>query len=118
MSGYEKIIIVGNIGSIEVLPSKQGPDYLRISVAANRGSGDKKTKTWYNVVLYGKMVENIPSLLKVLRVGRSVLCEGWPKNKAFIKKDGSPGVDNTIMAEKLPVLLDAASTSDPGTNQN
>lgn len=110
--GYEKIIVVGNIGSVDVLDSKTGKKYLRISVAANRGSGETKTTCWYSAVVFGKMAENIDALLRVFRVGRLILVEGRPQVEAFIKKDGSAGIDNTIIASALPTLMDAPPPSD------
>lgn len=107
---YEKITVVGNIGSVDVLESKAGNKYLRMSVAANRGSGEQKSTCWYSVVIFGKMAENSESLLRVFRKGRQVLVEGRPQVEAFIKKDGTAGVDNTIIAATLPILLDSASS--------
>jgi single-stranded DNA-binding protein len=84
MRSYEKILIVGNIGSVEQLHSKAGNSYLRMSVAVNRITGNQSTPVWY-----------------------SVLVEGRPQSEGFIKKDGTAGVDNSIIAEKLPLLMDA-----------
>jgi single stranded DNA-binding protein len=107
MRSYEKILIVGNIGSVEQLHSKAGNSYLRMSVAVNRSTGNQNTSVWYSVLLFGKMAENVEGLMRVLTKGRQVLVEGRPQTEAFIKKDGTAGVDNSIIAEKLPLLMDA-----------
>lgn len=110
---YEKITIVGNIGSVDELATKAGNRYLRLSVAANRSSKDKRITTWYSVVLYGKMVENIDKLKQVFRKGRLILVEGQPKVEGYVKRDGTAGVDNSIMASALPVLLDSPAKTEP-----
>lgn len=107
MSSLEKILIIGNIGSIEDVRSKAGNNYLRMSVAVNRLSGTQKTAVWYSVYLFGKMAENKEKLMGVLTKGRLVYVEGRPESHAFQKKDGTLGVDNIIIAQGLPLLLDS-----------
>lgn len=103
---YEKIIVTGNIGSTEVLTSNAGNAYVRISVAVNRGSKEHRKTIWYSVLLFGKLAENADRLKVMYGKGRLVLVDGRPQVEAFIKKDGSPGLDNTIIATQLPELLD------------
>ncbi len=103
---YEKIIITGNIGNTEVLTSNAGNLYVRISVAVNRGSKENRKTIWYAVYLFGRLSENAERTKAMYAKGRSVLVEGRPQVDAFIKKDGSPGIDNTIIATQLPELLD------------
>jgi single-stranded DNA-binding protein len=103
---YEQITIAGNIGSAEILIAKSQNRYLSVSVACNKGSGERKKTTWYRVLLFGKMVENIDSLLSVFTPGRLVIVAGRPQVEAYVKKDGSAGLDNTIIASELPRLLD------------
>ena len=104
---YERITVVGNIGSAEVQKSKAGNPYLRMSVAVDRSSGDSKTTVWYSVLMFGNMVRDEERLLANYAKGRLVLVEGRPQVEAFIKKDGSIGLDNTIIAMSMPELLDA-----------
>ena len=108
---FEKIIVSGNIGSVDELKSQSGNKYLRMSVAANSGSGAARKVCWYSVLIMGKMSENTEALLRVFKKGRLVLVEGRPQVEAFIKKDGTAGLDNTIIAASLPTLLDAAPPS-------
>ena len=104
---YERTTIVGNIGSAEVLRSKAGRDYFRISVAVDRSVGDTKKVIWYSVMMFGSMAMDTQRLANLYTPGRLVLVEGRPQVEAFIKKDGSPGIDNTIVATSMPELLDA-----------
>jgi single-stranded DNA-binding protein len=104
---YERITVVGNIGSVDVLKSKAGNAYLRMSVAVDRPHGDTKQVIWYSVLMFGSMVRDEERLLANYGKGRLVLVEGRPQVEAFIKKDGSPGLDNTIIAMSMPELLDS-----------
>lgn len=104
---YEKIIIAGNVGKAEVLHSGAGNPYFRMSVAVNRKSGDQKETIWYSVLMYGKLGENVEGLKARYTVGRRVLVEGRPQADAFIRKDGSAGLERTIIAQAYPELLDA-----------
>jgi single-stranded DNA-binding protein len=104
---YERITVVGNIGAIEVMTSKAGNPYIRIGLAVTRGQGESRTAVWYSVLMFGAMVKEPSKLLSKYTKGRLILVEGRPQVEAFIKKDGSPGLDNTIIATAMPELLDA-----------
>ncbi len=104
---FERITVVGNIGSVEVLKSKAGNAYLRMSVAVDRSQGDSKNVVWYSVLLFGSMVRDEERVKSLYTKGRLVLVEGRPQVEAFIKKDGSAGLDNTIIAISMPELLDS-----------
>jgi single-stranded DNA-binding protein len=103
---YEKITITGHIGNTEVLTSNAGNAYLRISVAVNRGSRESRKTIWYSVLMFGKLAENADRMKSLYSKGRAVLVEGRPQVEVFVKKDGSPGLDNTIIATQHPELLD------------
>lgn len=104
---FERITVVGNIGSAEILRSKAGNPYLRMSVAVDRGTGDSKSTVWYSVLMFGSMVRDEERLLANYTKGRVVLVEGRPQVEAFIRKDGSAGLDNSIIAISMPELLDS-----------
>jgi single-stranded DNA-binding protein len=104
---YERITVVGNIGSADLLTSKAGNTYLRVSVAVDRSAGENKNVVWYSVLMFGSMVHDKQKMLSLYTKGRLVLVEGRPQVEAFIKRDGSAGLDNTIIAISMPELLDA-----------
>jgi single-stranded DNA-binding protein len=103
---YEKIILTGNIGATELLSSNAGNPYIKMSVAVNRGSRDSIKTIWYSVLLFGKLAENGDRLKVMYGKGRTVLVEGRPQVEAYLRKDGSVGLDNTIVATMHPELLD------------
>lgn len=104
---YERITVVGNIGNVEILESKAGNKYLRMSVAVDRGQGEHRTVVWYSVLMFGSMVRDQERLTATYSKGRLVLVEGRPQVEAFIRKDGTVGLDNTIVAISMPELLDS-----------
>jgi single-stranded DNA-binding protein len=103
---FEQIMVVGNIGSAEILVAKSQNRYLKVTVACNRGSGEKKKTTWYSVLMFGRMVENIDTLITYFRPGRLVIATGRPQAEAYMKNDGTVGLENSIIANSLPQLLD------------
>ncbi len=106
---YEKIIITGNIGTTDVLTSGAGNSYVRMSVAVNRGSKENRKTIWYSVLLFGKLADNADRLKAMYAKGRLVLVEGRPQTEAFVKKDGTAGLENSIIATQHPELLDFKS---------
>lgn len=105
---YERIIVSGNIGKAEVLTSVAGNQYVRISVAVNRKVGaEKQTQTiWYSVLLYGGLAKEPEKVVARYGKGRVVLVEGRPQTAAFIRQDGTAGLENSIIATNFPELMD------------
>jgi single-stranded DNA-binding protein len=104
---FERITVVGNIGTVESLTSKAGHLYLRFSLAVSRVYSGQKSVTWYSVLLFGALATDPDRFLALYTKGRLVLVEGRPQVEAFIKRDGSAGIDNSIIAISMPELLDA-----------
>lgn len=102
---YERITIVGNIGAVELLTSKSQNPYIRISVAVDRSQNDVKNVVWYSVLMFGSMVKDGPRMQALYSKGRLVLVEGRPQVEPFMRKDGTIGLDNTIIAISMPELL-------------
>lgn len=107
---YERLIVVGYIGSVEAPSSRQGNSYIRMSVAVNRGYGENKTVVWYSVLLFGSMASDPEKILARYKKGRQVLVEGRPQFEAYMTKDNKPGLDTTIVAISMPELLDKSPT--------
>jgi len=104
---YERITVVGNIGSVTPVVSEGGRPYIRLTLAVNRGQGEYRKTVWYTVMLFGVMAREPEKFVTRYRVGRLVLVEGRPQTEAYLRKDGSPEVDNAIVATAMPELLDA-----------
>lgn len=104
---YERIIVSGNIGKSEVLTSAAGNPYVRISVAVNRKTANaEKLTVWYSVLLYGGLAKEPEKVAARYGKGRVVLVEGRPQSAAFIRQDGTAGLENSIIATNFPELMD------------
>ena len=106
---YELIVVTGNVGKAEVLTSRQGNQYVRLSVAVNRPSSSApsgKITVWYSVLLYSGLAKEPDKIVERYSPGRVVLVEGRPQNSAFIRKDGTADLENCIIASRMPELLD------------
>lgn len=103
---YERLVVVGNVGKVESLTSGQGNAFLRMSVAVNRGSGEKKKTVWYTTLLFGQLAKEPEKVVARYRPGRLVLVEGRPQAEPYQRADGSIDVDNCIVATGYPELLD------------
>lgn len=108
---FERITVVGNIGSAELLKSKAGNSYFRLSLGVSRASGAGRDVAWYSVLMFGALAADTQKLMSLYTKGRLILVEGRPQVEAFIRKDGSAGLDNTIIAISMPELLDARPTA-------
>ena len=92
MSGINKVILVGNIGTKpEVKYSSNGSAITNLSVATSetwndKNSGEKQEKTeWHRVSLYGKLAEIAGQYLDR---GSKVYVEGKLQTRKWQDKDG------------------------------
>ena len=111
---YQKIIIVGNLGSdpeMRYLPS--GMAVTNFSVATSRTWNDNETgkqeeTTWFRVSVWGKQAETAN---QYLAKGRKVLVEGrlipdgqTGSPRTFTRRDGTVGASFEIHAESVKFL--------------
>jgi single-strand DNA-binding protein len=117
---YQKIIIVGNLGSDpEMRYMPDGTAVTNFSVATNRkwtdGQGvPQEEVTWFRVATWGRVAENCNQYLSR---GSKVLVEGSIKPdpatggpKTFVRHDGTVGASYEIKADTVRFL---PSASDP-----
>ncbi len=106
---YQKLIIIGNLGSNpEMRFTPNGDPVTSFSVATSRRYGDKDETTWFRVTRFGKQAE---VLAQYLLKGTLVLVEGRLKPdkntgspKVFQKKDGSWGSSYEVTADTVRFL--------------
>mgnify|MGYP003612183361 CR=1 FL=1 len=73
---------------------------LTFSVADNYGKDDKKKTTWHNVVVFGKVAENVANSIAK---GDTVLISGRLEQDEFTKKDGTKGKSMKLVADEVGV---------------
>ena len=101
---YQKLIIIGNLGSNpEMRFTPNGDPVTRFSVATSRKYGEKDETTWFRVSVWGKQAE---SCNQYLHKGSKVLVEGRLKAEppVFQKKDGTWASSYEVTAENVRFL--------------
>jgi len=107
---WERLTVVGHIGSAEAKQSKQTPGqwFTQISVAADRQASNGTVNTiWYRVLVMCSSEEKARAALARYKPGRLVLANGKPFNDIRRRKDtGEPYIDSGMLADGWPELLD------------
>jgi single-strand DNA-binding protein len=105
---YQKLIIIGNLGSNpEMRFTPNGDPVTSFSVATSRKYGEKDETTWFRVTVWGKQAE---SCSKYLSKGSKVLVEGRLKSNAdgnprvYERKDGTWASSYELTAESVRFL--------------
>jgi len=95
------ITIHGTVGQDpELRFSASNNAVLTFSVADNYGKDDKKKTTWHNVIVFGKVAENVANSITK---GTSVLITGRYEQEEFTKKDGTKGKTTKLIADEVGV---------------
>jgi single-strand DNA-binding protein len=95
------ITIHGTVGQDpELRFSASNTAVLTFSVADNYGKDDKKKTTWHNVIVFGKVAENVANSIAK---GTSVLITGRYEQEEFTKKDGTKGKTTKLIADEVGV---------------
>jgi single-strand DNA-binding protein len=95
------ITIHGTVGQEpELRFSASDNAVLTFSVADNYGKDDKKKTTWHNVIVFGKVAENVANSISK---GTSVLITGRYEQEEFTKKDGTKSKTTKLIADEVGV---------------
>lgn len=95
------ITIHGTVGQDpELRFSASNNAVLTFSVADNYGKDDKKKTTWHNVIVFGKVAENVANSIAK---GTTVLITGRYEQEEFTKKDGTKGKTTKLIADEVGV---------------
>ena len=105
---YQKLIIIGNLGSNpEMRFTPAGDPVTSFSVATSRRYGEKDETTWFRVSVWGKQAESCNTYLSK---GSKVLVEGRLRPdsngspRTFQRKDGTWSASYEITAESVRFL--------------
>ena len=134
MSGINKVIIVGRLGSDpEVRYTSSGAAVARFNVATSdqwtdKSTGEKRERTeWHRIVVWSKLAELCS---QYLNKGRQVYIEGNLQTRSWEDKDGNKRYTTEIRAQTVQFLGGGAAahagqnagtgaaypTSEPGGN--
>ena len=94
MSSMNKVILVGNVGSVEVKEYEKGGEkkpLVQVSLATSDGYKDK-SGNWHNTTEWHKCIFAIPSLAEratKIQKGDTIGLEGSIKTSKWTGKDGN-----------------------------
>lgn len=71
---------------------------LTFSVADNYGKDDKKKTTWWNIIVFGKLAENVANTIKK---GTSVIISGRLEQEEFTTKEGEKRKTTKLIADEV-----------------
>ena len=93
------ITLHGTVGKDpELRYSKGGNAVLTFAVADNYGKDDKKKTTWWDIIVFGKLAENVAN---TIAKGTSVIITGRLEQEEYTKKDGTKGTARKLIADEV-----------------
>ncbi|MDB5038381.1 MAG: ssb [Bacteriovoracaceae bacterium] len=107
MSGVNKVILVGRLGSDpEIRYTQQGVGVTNFNIATSENwidkAGEKQEKTeWHRIVVWGKMAETCS---QYLAKGRQVFVEGRLQTRQWEDKDGGKRYTTEVIAQTVQFL--------------
>lgn len=112
MNGYNRVILMGNIGSEPEFRTFTNGSVLNFRMATTESykdnSGARKEKTdWHSIVVWGKHGE---SLAKIVSKGMHVLVEGSLRTRTY-DKDGSKRYVTEVNADVVVLGPKANNTA-------
>lgn len=105
MAGVNKVIIVGNIGNIDVKIFQNG-SIVNVSVATSENWSDKETQQkkerteWHRVIFYGRLAEIVQ---QYLQRGSKIYVEGKLRTRSY-ESQGTTHYVTEIIGETLQML--------------
>jgi single-strand DNA-binding protein len=113
MSGVNKVILIGNLGSDpQIRYTPQGTAVANFSVATTERytnkSGERESRTeWHRIVAWSKLAEICSEYLKK---GKQVYIEGRIQTRQWDDKDGNKRSSTEIVATNMVMLGRAGDT--------
>jgi single-strand DNA-binding protein len=107
MSGVNKVILVGNLGSDpQIRYTPQGTAVANFSVATTERytnkNGERESRTeWHRIVAWSKLAEICSEYLKK---GKQVYIEGRIQTRQWDDKDGNKRTSTEIVATNMVML--------------
>lgn len=120
MAGINKVILIGNIGKIDIHESGGRPPVVNLSLATSskRKSGETgeqiEITEWHNVVAFGKLAEIIKAYVVK---GSKLYVEGSLKTDKY-EKDGITRYTTKIIANNIQMLGSKSDTLSEAPKQD
>ena len=110
MSNYAKAIILGRVGSIDLIHTPSGMAIVNMSVATNVKKKESEKTLWHSVKVFGKAAETCNQYLET---GSQVMVDANIDMDEWDDKDGKKRSKVVYLANNVQFLGDKkADTSD------
>jgi len=116
--GVNKVILLGNVGSIETKYMTNGEAVTKVSIATadvwkDATTNEKKEKTeWHKVVFYRKLAEIAG---EYVQKGSKIYVEGKLRTRKWADKDGIDRYTTEIQGEVMQMISSSKELSLDGT---
>ena len=99
----KRILVDGRLGrDAELKTAANGKKYVAFSLANNTHVKSEDKTTWYNVVCFDS--NTVENRLDYLKKGKLIFVSGVYDTKAYVGKDGSLRVDESIFADRIDFI--------------
>ena len=115
MSGLNKIMVIGNVGTdpeMRYTPSGSPVTSFRLATSRRYSTqdGERREETeWFTIVAWSQLAEQVNQYLSK---GRRAYVEGRPHSHSYQGNDGQMRLRNEIIAERV-LFLDRAGGGEP-----
>lgn len=106
MSGINKVILIGNVGKIDIRQTQSGDNIVSLSLATSQKYTDKNGQQienveWHNVVFFKKLADIVAQY--VIK-GSKIYVEGSLKTEKYTDKSGIERFTTKIMGREMQML--------------
>lgn len=106
MSGINKVILIGNVGQIDIRQTKSGDSIVSLSLATSQKYTDKNGQQvenveWHNIVFFKKLADIVA---QYVAKGSKIYVEGSLKTEKYTDKSGVERYTTKIMAREMQML--------------
>jgi len=115
MSTINKVVLLGNVGSVEVKEFDGGKKLVQVSLATT--DGYKKGEEWINKTEWHKCIMAIPALAEracTINKGDKIYVEGSISTNSWTDKDGNKKETKEISCTTFKTFQKAVSTIEQG----
>jgi len=96
------IQVAGNISEVELKYTAGGDALAKFSLWETRKKGEEKINTYYNVIVFGAMAENLcASNLK----GKRLVVTGRLESNDWVDKDGNKKPSMQLIADEIALSM-------------
>lgn len=106
MSGLNKVLLIGNIGQIEIRQTQSGDNIVNLSLATSQKYTDKSGQQvdnveWHKIVFFKKLADIVA---QYCTKGSKIYVEGQLKTEKYTDKAGVERYTTKIIAREMQML--------------